>query len=79
MNVTSALVSFMNKEVMSKAQALEMLDDIRHQVSGGDDSITVGEMMSMGIATIGGSLSWVGVAFGLLGVLAGLLTGYLAF
>lgn len=78
MSVFGRLVATLNREVISKADALEVIDAVRSDIESGDDSVTVGEVLAIFIKSCGASMSWVSAAFSLFGILIGLVAGYLA-
>lgn len=78
MSVMSKIVAMLNSKVMSKSEALSVIDSVRVEIEDGDDTVTVGEALSIFIKLTGASMSWVATAFGLFGCFCGLVVGYLA-
>lgn len=77
MSVMSKITTMLNSKVMSKSEALGVIDSVRAEIEDGDDTVTVGEALSIFIKLTGASMSWVATAFGLFGCLCGLIAGYL--
>lgn len=78
MSFLNKLLRFTNTEVLSKDEALSLLDGIRNEIESGDDEVTVGEIIKMSIDVLSVSTGWVTAALALFGVVVGLLAGGIA-
>lgn len=78
MSFLNKLLRFTNTEVLSKDEALSLLDGIRNEIESGDDEVTVGEIIKMSIDVLSVSTGWVTTALALFGVVVGLLAGGIA-